>query len=156
MKRFEFPLQPIRVLREQRERLAQQRYSEALRVCEEAAYQLQAASEELALGWKALCDELAAGAVATRLIRTRAWCSVLEARQKERDTALKAARQSMNTTWREMMVATRDREAMDRYHDKCRLEYDRELQREDRKSLDELGLRISINGGTLSSRRTRL
>ena len=156
MKRFEFPLQPIRVLREQRERMAQQRYSEALRACEEAAYQLQVASEELAAGWKALCDELASGVAATRLIRTRAWCSVLEARQKERDIALKTARQSMNAAWREMAVATRDREAMDRYHDKCRLQHDREIRREEQKTLDELGLRVQVNGTALNSRRARL
>ena len=152
MKRFQFSLQSVRVLREQRERAAQQRYAAALRVCEEAAFQLHAASEELAAGWDALCQELAAGVTATRLVRTRAWCSVLEARHQERDAALKAASQAMNGAWRDMMLARRDREAMDRYHDKCRRAYDREAQRESQKQLDELGLRLHVAGGPLRPR----
>ncbi len=152
MKRFQFSLQSIRVLREQRERAAQQHYAAALRVCEEAAFQLHAASEELAAGWEALCQDLAAGVTATRLVRTRAWCSVLEARQQERDAALKAARQAMNTAWRDMMLAMRGREALDRYHDKCRRLYDRDAQREEQKRLDELGLRLNITGGLLRPR----
>jgi hypothetical protein len=58
MKQFQFSLQPIRVLREQREREAQQRYAETLRRSEEAALLLQVASEELATGWDSLCQDL--------------------------------------------------------------------------------------------------
>src|SRR5688500_16757069 len=103
MKSFRFSLQPIRVLREQREQITQRNFSAAMRICEEAAFQLQAASEELASGWTALCQELSDGVAATRLIRTRAWCSVLELRQKERAAALQKAQRSMDTAWREMM-----------------------------------------------------
>ena len=92
------------------------------------------------------------GITATRLVRTRAWCSVLETRQQERDAALKAARQAMNDAWREMMLAMRDREALDRYHDKCRRAYDREVQRGEQKRLDELGLRLNVAGALLRPR----
>ena len=125
MKPFRFRLQSIRVLREQKERTAQQRFADAMRACEEAAFQLQAASDELAAGWSTLCEELAVGVAATRLLRTRAWCGILEARQKERSSALQHARRLMDAAWREMMLATRDREALDRYHDKCRRAYNR-------------------------------
>jgi len=149
MKRFQFPLQPIRVLREQRERAAQQRYADALRLCEDAAFQLQRASDELASSWESFCDELAAGVSASKLHQTRAWCDVLEIRQKQQDAALKAARVAMNAAWRELMTATRDREALDRYHDKCLRAHEREVQREEQKQLDELGLRLTLNGGGL-------
>jgi len=141
MRPFRFSLQSIRVLREQRERDAQQRFGETMRVCEEAAYKLQQASEELAAGWDGLCRELATGVAATKLLKNRAWCNVLEQRQKDHRARLLAAQRAMDDAWRDMMLATRDREAMDRFHDKRRRAYDREVQRAEQKVLDELGTR---------------
>ena len=149
MKPFRFSLQPIRVLREQKEQTAQQRFAEAMRACEEAVFQLQAASDALAAGWTSLCEELATGVTATKLLRTRAWCNVLELRQKERAFALQTARRAMDAAWREMMLATRDRETLDRYHDKCRRAYDRTAQREEQKRLDEVGVRRALVPGLL-------
>jgi flagellar export protein FliJ len=149
MKPFRFSLQPIRVLRQQKERQAQQRFAEAMRLCEEAALLLQEASDELAAAWTSLCEELGAGVAATGLVRTRAWCNVLELRQQERNAALHNARRAMNAAWREMMLATRDREALDHYHDKCRRAYDREAQRDEQKRLDELGIRRAVVPGLL-------
>jgi len=152
MKPFRFSLQSIRILREQKEREAQQRFADAMRACEEAAFQLQESSDALAAGWGALCEELSEGVAATKLLRTRAWCNVLEHRQKESAAALQSARRAMDAVWREMMLATRDREVLDRYHDKCRRAYDRDAQREEQKRLDELGLRrvttLSLLSGT--------
>src|SRR5262249_12466388 len=156
MKRFRFALQPIRVLREQRERTAQQLFAEAMRACEDAAFELQEASDALAAGWTALCEELSTGVAATKLMRTRAWCSVLEHRQKERVENLNRVRRAMDDAWREMMLATRDREALDRYHDKCRRAHDREVQREEQKTLDEFGVRRALTPGAPGhSRRSR-
>jgi len=151
MKPFRFSLQSIRTLRQQRERQAQQQFAAAMRACEEAAFQLQEASDALAAGWTALCEELSAGVAATGLVRTRAWCDVLELHQQERNTALQCARRSMNAAWREMLLATRTREALDRYHDKCRRAYDRQSQREEQKRLDELGIRRAVVPSLLGS-----
>src|SRR4051812_25243890 len=120
MKSFRFSLQPIRVLREQKERTAQRNFADAMRACEEAAFQLHAASDDLASCWTSLCEELSAGVTATKLMRTRAWCSVLELRQKECAAALKQAEHAMDSAWRKMMLATRDREALDNYYHKQR------------------------------------
>jgi flagellar export protein FliJ len=155
MKAFRFSLQPIRVLREQREQDAQRNFAEAMRVCEEAAFQLQAASDELAAAWTALCEELSTGAVATKLIRTRAWCSVLELRQKERTTALQKAQRLMDHAWREMVAASRDRKALDSYYDKCRRAHDRKAQREEQKMMDEIGVRRTMLPGLLNHPRRR-
>lgn len=153
MKQFRFSLQPIRVLREQKERTAQQIFAEAMRACEDAAFELQEASDELAAGWTALCEELSAGVAATKLMRTRAWCSVLEHRQKTRNEALNRARRAMDDAWRNMMTATRDREALDRYHEKCRRAHDREAQRQEQKTLDELGVRRASSPAISNYRR---
>jgi flagellar export protein FliJ len=140
MKPFRFPLQPIRVLREQKEQQAQQHYALALNACEEAAARVRAAGEELAACWTTLGDELAAGAEATEVLRTRAWCNVLELRLRERTGALEKARLDVDQVWREMLLATRDREALDRFYDKAHRIYDRDVQRAEQKELDELAL----------------
>jgi flagellar export protein FliJ len=153
MKPFRFSLQSIRVLREQKEQIAQQHFAEAMRACEEAASQLQAASDELAAGWTSLCEELSAGVAATKLLRTRAWCNVLEHRQKQCSLALQHARRLMDAAWRDMMLATRDREILDCYHDKCRRAYDLAAQREEQKQLDEVGVRRALAPGLLPGSR---
>jgi flagellar export protein FliJ len=155
MKPFAFSLQSIRVLREQKEQAAQQRFGQALRACEEAARALQLASDALAEGWNALCQELKAGVTATKLARTRAWCEVLESRHKERSAALEEARRAMDAASSLMLSAMRDRQALDRFHDRCRAQYDRELRRHDQKTLDELGLRPALSAGPLAGKRHR-
>ena len=143
MKAFRFPLQPLRIIREQKEREAQQRYAATLRACEEAAAKVEAASVELTACWKTLSDHLASGVAATELLRARAWCNVLELRMKERTGALETARHAVDAMWQEMMVATRDRKSLDRFHDKRRRAYDRDTQREQQKELDELAVQMA-------------
>ena len=84
MKPFHFPLQSLRVLRQQKERTAQQLYTEALRQCEDAAARVKSASNELAACWSALRGDIASGVNAIELLRTRAWCNVLELRLRKR------------------------------------------------------------------------
>ncbi len=141
MKAFRFSLQPIRVIREQKEQKAQKAFGDALRLCDEAAFQLKLVSDELIAAWGALCREISTGVNASQLTRTRAWCSVLELRQKDQAEALQRAQRSMDAAMNQMRLATRDREAIDNYHDKRRGVYDLETQREEQKTLDELGLR---------------
>jgi len=126
----------------------QKMFADAMRACEEAAFAWHEASDALAQGWSSLCNELSAGVSATKLMRNRAWCSVLEHRQKQRSEALEQARRAMDAAWREMAAATRDREALDRYHDKCRRAHNREAQREEQKTLDELGVRRALAATT--------
>jgi flagellar export protein FliJ len=141
MKPFRFSLQPIRVLREQKEQKAQQTFADAMRVCDEAAFQLKAASEELVAAWNAMCHEMSAGVNASQVTRSRAWCNVLELRQKERAAALQHAQRAMETAVQQMRLATRDREAIDKYRAKRRQAYDHDVQRDEQKTLDELGTR---------------
>jgi flagellar export protein FliJ len=143
MKPFQFSLQPLRILREQQERAAQQAYAGALRVCEEAAARVQSASAELTACWTTLRDKMSAGVVGLELLRARAWCNVLELRLKERAAALEQARLGVDAAWKAMLQATREREALDRYRDKRRATYERQQQREEQKSLDELAVQLT-------------
>ena len=146
MKPFRFPLKSLRVLREQKERAMQKRYVEALRACDEAAARLDAGSHELAGAWTALCEEVTEGATVGRLCQTRAWCGTLEQRCEQLAAALKLAQQATHDASRDMMLATRDREVLDRLRDKHRRIFDRGVQRDEQKQLDEMGLRLGLSG----------
>ena len=143
MKTFRFPLQSLRVLREQKEQAAQKHYAEALRACEHAAARVKAVGDELSASWTTLGQELAAGVTAMELLRTRAWCNALELRLKERTGLLEQARLAVDAVWQEMLNATRDREALDRYYQKNRRTHDRKVQSEEQKQLDELAVRMA-------------
>jgi flagellar export protein FliJ len=146
MKPFRFPLKSLRVLRQQKERAMQKRYVEALRACDEAAARLDAGSHELAAAWSALCEEVTEGATVGQLRQTRAWCATLEQRCEQLAAALKLAQQTTHEASRDMMLATRDREALDRLRNKQRHNFNRGVQRDEQKQLDEMGLRLSLPG----------
>lgn len=142
MKPFRFSLQPIRALKQQAEQTARERYANTLRACEEAAAQVQKASVELTECWTVLCDKLAAGVNSGELLRARAWCNVLELRVKERAAALENARHAVDAVWQELMVATREREGLDRLHNRRRSAYNHKVQAFEQKTLDELALQL--------------
>ena len=142
MKPFRFPLESLRAVREHKEQAARERYAGALRACEEAATRMQTASTELSGCWARLCDQLAAGATGSDLLRTRAWCNVLELRVKERAAALAEARLVVDSRWHDLLLATRERETLERFFDRRRRAYNREVQRQEQKQLDEIAIQL--------------
>ncbi|HTL16938.1 MAG TPA: flagellar export protein FliJ [Patescibacteria group bacterium] len=143
MKPFRFSLQPIRALKQQVEESARQRYALTLRACEEAAARVQQASMELTECWSGLCQKLSAGVNSAELLRARAWCNVLELRVKERALALENARLAVDAVWQELMTVTREREGLDRLHDRRKACYHRQAQAAEQKVLDELALQMT-------------
>ncbi|HUA39699.1 MAG TPA: flagellar FliJ family protein [Candidatus Sulfopaludibacter sp.] len=149
MKPFRFPLEPLRVMRGQKERAAQVRYADALRACERAAAEVKAAGDELNTSWLSLSRGLSAGVTALELLRTRAWCNVLELRLKERADQLIKARLVVDTVWQQMLAATRDREALDRFHRKSRRVYQHDWLQTEQKQFDELAVQTNGEPGWL-------
>jgi flagellar export protein FliJ len=147
MKSFQFSLAALSVLREQQEQLAQKKYVDALHFCESAAERVETASHELMNCWRDLTGKLSAGVSAVEFLRARAWCNVLELRLKERTAALEQARLKVDAVWQEMLIATRDRESLDRFHQKKRRAYNTQVQRAEQKELDELAIQLSTTPG---------
>ena len=140
MKAFHFPLESLRTLRQQREQAAQQHYSRALVLCDGAARVLQLAEMELLTGHALLNDELATGTSAARIMNLQTWCKVLELRRNECAAALQAARTEANDAFRLMTAAVRDREALDKFHEKSRRHWERALLNTEQKIFDELAI----------------
>lgn len=142
MKPFHFSLESLRPIREQRERLAQRRYAEALRAGEQATAQWDAAILELAGAWGQLCRQLRDDAAAFQLQQTRAWCDALERRCERLAAAAQSAQRAAREAWRDMMRATRERQTLDRLREKSRRAYDRDAGRAAQKELDEMGINL--------------
>ena len=140
MKAFNFPLESLRTLRKQREQAAQQRYARALVLCDGAARVLHLAEEELKSGHALLVGELQTGAAAGRIINLRTWCTVLEIRRNECAAAFVEARRNANDAFRLMTAAAREREALDRFHDKSHRVWQRAFQADEQKMFDELAV----------------
>jgi flagellar export protein FliJ len=140
MKTFSFPLESIRLLRQQRERAAQQRYARALMMRDNAERVLKAASQELAGGYSTLTDEMNQSSTILRLTQLRAWCTVLEIRFHECEAALAEATNAATEAFNFLCAATRDREALDRFHEKSRRTWQRICQQAEQKMLDELAI----------------
>lgn len=143
MKPFRFPLESLRVLRQQKENVAQQQYANALTACGVAETQLLAAVAEQAASWQAFNGDIAHGLPAGKITETRTWWLVLEIRRNERKAALDAAHRAASAAFQLMLAAVRDREAMDRFHDKSQLAHQRAVQREEQKNFDEMAVQAS-------------
>ena len=140
MKAFNFPLESLRTLRKQREQAAQQRYARALVLCDGAARVLQLAEEELSAGQAILTGELQCGATASRIVHLQLWCKVLEIRRNECEAAAAEAKRDANDAFQLLTAAAREREAMDRFHDKSQAVWQRAFQTEEQKMFDELAV----------------
>ncbi|HTV41959.1 MAG TPA: flagellar export protein FliJ [Candidatus Sulfotelmatobacter sp.] len=149
MKTFHFPLEPLRVLRKQKEREAQQRYARSLSACDAAAAQLQKATTDLTSGRDLLTRELNSGVSAAKMMNLRTWCMALEIHQHERRAAFTEARRISQLAFQEMVSARRDREGLDCFHDKARRAHALETFRAEQKNLDELA--VLAGGSSLQS-----
>ena len=140
MKEITFPLESLRVLRKQKERAAQQRYARALEACRKCEVQLRQAAVELEAGRSQLGRELGSGITAGQLAGLRNWCLVLEIRWRERQAALTEARRVAGLMFREMTAAARDREGLDRFHDKALRTHELQASRTEQKMFDEMAV----------------
>lgn len=140
MKAFRFPLESIRVLRQQRERTAQQAYARALTKCDTLARKLHVAEAKLAEGRAAVVYELEHGAAASHIVGLRTWCVVLEIRCHECESSLVEARRDAGMAFQALTLAVREREALDRFHEKSRRAWAHEAQLAEQKIFDELAV----------------
>ena len=146
MKSFKFPLKSLRTLRQQRESSAQQSYARSLVKCDSAMRLLLLAEEALKTAREMLGRELQGGAPAARVANLRTWCTVLEIRCHEAAAFLAEARRNAGEAQRLITAAARDREALDRFHDKSQRLWQREFQAAEQKMFDELAVQRQSAG----------
>ncbi len=139
MKKFRFPLQTIRELREVQEQDAQRIYGVAVRECEDVGTRLTVLDQDIQGAWQSMRNW--SGLRVDELRHGRAWCCVLEEKQKLLVAELERAQRKVNESHARLIAATRQREVMDRLFRKQHRVHERDVMREQQKFMDEVATR---------------
>ena len=141
MKRFRFSLQSLLTLRQRREQMALEHYGRSVSLRQQAVETLRVARTQ----WETVCRVrttlLSKGAVAGELARAQAFCRATEESVAQCEQDVLRAQRGVEVSWQKLLEARRAREVVDKYGQRQRESYDRALQHEEQKMLDEMAQR---------------
>ena len=138
MKRPVFPLQAVLTLRLRAEQLALEHYARTVRARKAAEEAVIAAEQELADARRRWLNAMADGCPALRAAQMLDWCGALEKRQEQAGQALRLAEGECNQASQALMQARQQREVVEKYLGNQEEKYERDVEREDRKVMDDL------------------
>ena len=142
MKAFKFTLEAVRTLRSRQEKNALEQYGLAVQAREQVVAFLWKTRDELEKIFQERRKQNA-GATAAELAQLEK-CSVeVAARERECLQTVQRACLRVETTWQELLTARQEREIVEKYLGQQRERYDRALDREEQKQLDEFANRPS-------------
>ncbi len=120
-----------------------ERYSRALHNERQAVEQLEAVHRELEVAWEDWRRVMVAGCAAALVAQTQTYFQAVTVRRLACLATVRRAEQEVQATHQAMIAARQDREAVDLFLDHQRWQYDRALDQEERKVLDDLAQRRS-------------
>lgn len=141
MKRFQFSLQALQTLRQRREQTALAHYAKAIATRQKALDSLNAAEAECHKAWRISQQQRAKGAAAGEITKTQEYCHLAEEMKRACELLVAEAQKLVDQAWTKLVAARQSREAVDKFYRRQRERYDRELQRDEQKMLDELAQR---------------
>ena len=148
MKAFRFRLQVVLTLREEAEQTAQQLCARAFMGLQQATGRLRSAEAAIAASDQRRRDRLEAGARADELEQGRLYSALLEERRIQIAREAARAQQQLEEARNKLLLATRQREIIERLRDRQRRVYDYQAARAEQKLLDELSRRAPILAGS--------
>lgn len=122
-----------------------ERYAQATIARQKAIDALRNALNAVESSWAQWQQRVAMGCSAGDLSRDRQHCQELELHQKACEKALKGAEDVVDAAWKAWVAARQQRETVDRVRDLQKEEYDKLLQQEEQKLLDEMAGRKTGN-----------
>ncbi len=150
MKRFKFSLQAVRTLRERAEQTALERYARAVAARQQAIEHLRAIRTRCESVWHVRQIMTANGAAAEELSRAQEYSQALEQSVAQGEAQLLNTQRAVDQAWQHLVGARKQREVVDKCHDRQRGRYDHECRTEEQKELDEMATLGS------ASRRSRM
>jgi flagellar FliJ protein len=138
MKRFQFSLQALLTVRRRQEQIALEQFAQAAAARQLAIDRLNEVKQECETAWALRRERTRTGAPAMQLAQLHDYGRVLEQLQKNCDRALREAQRVVDQKWEKLLAARQAREAVDKFLERQRQRYDRELQREEQKMLDDM------------------
>lgn len=138
MKPFKFTLEAVATTRRRLEQAALETYAQALLARQGALRRLESAHHELDAAWTRLRETLESGCSASAATRLRQESQVLEEDRKVCEEKLADTERAVSQALQQLLAARQQREAVDKFRGKQRATYDRDVQRDTQKFLDEL------------------
>jgi flagellar export protein FliJ len=138
MKAFRFRLQAVLTLREQVEQAAEQRCARSYAAVEGAAARVRSAEAEIDAAEQAHRAQLAAGPRASQLEQLRLYAGLLHERRRQLARELAEARRRADEARRQLLLATQQREALERLRGRQQRAHDYQSTRAEQQILDEL------------------
>ena len=137
MKAFRFRLESVLTLREQAEQAAQQNCARAYAAAEAAAAEVRSAERAIEAAEQAQRAQLAGGSRAGELEHLRAYTVLLQECKRELECALAKARRQAEAAWQQLLVATQQRESLERVRSRQHRAHAYETARAEQRTLDE-------------------
>ncbi len=147
MKPFRFTLQAVKTLRQRQEQKAMEQYARDLHAQRLAVDQLSQVQGELETAWCDWNSAVAEGYSAAALTQTQTYFQRVEVRRQRCLDQVRDCERHVQDALESMLRSRRDREAVDSFFDAQKAVYDRALDRDERKTLDEMAQRRTL--GTL-------
>jgi flagellar export protein FliJ len=138
MKAFRFRLQAVLTFREQTEQVAQQRCARAYAAVENVAARVRSAEAEIDATDQAHRAQMIVGPRAGQLDQLRLYASLLYERRRQLARELGECRRQAAEAARQLLLATRRREGLERLRGRQRRVYDYHTARAEQQNLDEL------------------
>ncbi|MFO1511537.1 MAG: flagellar export protein FliJ [Verrucomicrobiota bacterium] len=138
MKPFRFTLEAVATTRRRLEQTALENYAQALLARQNALGQLEAVQRELDAAWLRLRQTLESGCSASAATRLRQHSAGLEEERHHREDLLTQAQRKVGQALQQMLAARQQREAVEKFRGRQRASWDRDVQRDTQKFLDEL------------------
>lgn len=138
MKPFRFTLEPVRVLRERKEREAMERYGQALMEVNRCKKAIADIDHQMLCLQKEFQSQLLKGALSDQIVHQQIFVAHLQECRKKAVAELNESEEKAKQAMQEMMLARQDREIIDKFREKQRAAYDHVINLEEQKLLDEL------------------
>jgi flagellar export protein FliJ len=141
MKPFHFSLQAVRTLRPRQEQMALERFTAAVQNHEKAVDRLNSVTQQLYAGWGELKARQTQGVIVLQIAQIQSYCDSVMARKKESEIYVKASHRAVDVAWQNLLTAKQQLDVVVKHYENQRRQYERELDREEQKALDDMANR---------------
>ncbi len=109
----------------------------------QAARDLEEVQRHCDAGWQASRQSMKAGVTAAQLAKLGAYCRAMEELRRQSEATLHRAQRMVDEKWEKLLTIRQQREAVDKYYQRQRGVYERQLSREEQKALDDMAYQRS-------------
>ena len=156
MKRFNFSLQALQLLRERQEQMALHEYSKALKAWEQARGKAENLQRELEAAWGELKGRTARGGPIGDLARLQAHSQAVEQRKQAADYVAKVTRNKASQAFTKLLAARQARAVVEKFFEKQKRRHDLERRRHEQHKLDEMSSQRQVLTGLAAGKRESL